>query len=185
MVLRVSDIRRFLYFLLAVCIGNDVFYFMHTGNTYLNVSLLISVVLLILNIQCDGNAFIVALRRTHKSIKVYFLFIIMSCLVAVLNFGGSGLRSFIMGLIDLFLSFTVFLNVMMVDERFSEPFYKGLYIGFIANIFMSLIQYLLFKSGNSFSWYNYFPNPAFQRNIYWYRAQGFFLETSHFLSYLS
>lgn len=185
MVLRVSDIRRFLYFLLAVCIGNDIFYFIHTGNTYLNISLLISVVLLILDMQCDGRAFIKALKRTHKSIKVYFFFILMSCFVAVINFGGSGLRSFVMGLIDLFLSFTVFLNVMMMDEKFGESFYKGLYIGFVANIFMSLIQYLLYKSGNSFSWYNYFPNSAFQRNIYWYRAQGFFLETSHFLSYLS
>lgn len=184
MKIKISNIRKTLYLFLGIFIGNDVFYFFHTGSTYLNFTILISLLLVCVNFIYDQKLFKRTIHIIDKYVKYFFLLILISSFMSLLFFGVQGLRSWLMGFMDLFFAFSVYVNAMMSD-RFKNSLYKGILTGFLLNVGFSFFQFVLYRTGNHFTLATMFPNPAFQQNIYWYRSQGLFLETSHYLSYLS
>lgn len=198
-----NRIEKIVAFILGLIICNNVIYFFKIGRTYINISFVYGVaVFLFLVIVKKKN-----IKKCIKEINIYFRLFILCALVSIIPLiivfykELSLISSYFNGIIALLLCVFLYADVILLKEH-KKDILKGLAIGFSLNTVLSLIQYVTFNNGNYFSLYTYFPQPAFQINsyfgvkntlqnsldtfnIYGYRAQGFFLETSYYFAFIA
>ena len=191
-----------LAFLMGLFACNNVIYLFKIGDTYINIEYVLAVITACVIFVKDSKKFLGAFKDINKYFKAFIIIMFLSVIPLIIVFKDSlgSITSFFNGMVLFFLCFCIYIDIVALKEK-KDLFINGFKIGFILNIILSLIQYITYKNGNYFSLYNYFPQPAFQINsyygmknslqmstdtfnIYGYRAQGFFLETSYYMAFL-
>lgn len=191
-----------LAFLMGLFACNNVIYLFKIGDTYINIEYVLAVITACVIFVKDSKKFWGAFKDINKYFKAFIIIMFLSVIPLIIVFNDSlgSISSFFNGMVLFFLCFCIYIDIVALQEK-KDLFINGFKIGFILNIILSLIQYITYKNGNYFSLYNYFPQPAFQINsyygmksslqmssdtfnIYGYRAQGFFLETSYYMAFL-
>jgi len=122
-----------------------------------------------------------------SGLKLYTIAILISIIYAVLvfqvNYTDLLLRYF-KGFAIYGVMLIAFVCTIAMREK-KEYIIKGLLIGFLVNIMLSVIQLITYRMGNVFTLFTYYPQDTFYIPIFRFRAQGFFLEPSHMLQYLT
>lgn len=189
-------------FLLGMLVCNDVIYAFKVGGTYINVSFVFGVILFLIIMFTNRNEIKFAFKSMNSYFKIFSLITFISIVPATIVFASQleKLSSYFNGIIAFILYFILYIDILILRD-YKKDMLKGLAFGFLCNIILSLIQYITYQSGNYFSLYTLFPQPAFQINSYYgvktaiqqspdtfdvfaYRAQGFFLETSYYYAFL-
>lgn len=197
-----KDKKKILAFLQGFALCNNVIYVFNYNTFYLNISCLISLVTLIYIIVTEKNNVSKYLKRIDKFFYLFLFFCLLSIIPMFFYFKNdlSVTNAFFNGLPSLILIFIeYFIIIALYDHK--RNIFQGILLGFIINIIFSLLQYIFFQQKQVFTLYRLFPNPAFQipgdyfvlsampdivssLKIYSFRAQGLFLETSYFLTFV-
>ena len=120
----------------------------------------------------------------NKGFKFYISLAIISMVPSLVIFQGTSYSSSpIKSILVLITFLTIYCDVILLDD-YRQSILNGLCIGVILNIVFSVLQLIFYRIGYDFSLSTWFPNSSFQYNIYWYRVQGLFLETSHFACFM-
>lgn len=193
--------------ILAITVGiticNNIFYIFNYNNFFLNISNIVSCIALVIIVIKERKRVLEGLQKIDKTFYFYLLACLFSIIPCFFYFADNNsiIMSYINGLPILFFMFVEYLVIISFSDC-KEELLKGIKIGFILNILYSLIQYMFFlNDGSVLTLYNLFPNDSFQISgnyykllsipnikttltIFQYRIQGYFLETSHFTTFL-
>lgn len=197
-----EKVKRLLAFLQGLAICNNVLYIFNYNTFYLNISCLISLISLIYIFIMERKKISIYLKK----IDMFFYLFLFCCLLSIVpmffyfNNDLSLTNAFFNGMPSLVLIFIQYFTIVALYDCKKNMFY-GILFGFIINILYSVMQYIFFQMDGVITLYNLFPNPAFQVpgnynilnstnkfasafKIYAFRAQGLFLETSYFLTFI-
>ena len=201
--IRKSKLKKYLSILMGLSLCNNIFYIIHKSNFYLNISNLVSVICLFYIFIYEKDS----ITRNFKKIDRTFIFYVLACLLSIIPASISLfkeitlLSAFFNGIPSLiFLIIEYFVIISFSDNK--ENILDGIKIGFIVNITVSVIQYIYFINDRVFLvLYNLFPTDSFQvcgkyevlsmasnvtttLKVYFFRAQGLFIETSYFTTFV-
>lgn len=198
-----NKVEKFLAIFLGIIVCNNVAYALKVGRTYINVSFVYGIILFMFFIVFRKRNIKKCVKEINYSFRIYIIIALLSIVLAVVTFIDdiSLISSYFNGIIMLVLNLILYMDVLFLKD-YKNYILKGLIIGFILNMLLSLIQYVTYNNGNYFSLYYFFPQPGFQINsyygantllqqttdtfnIYGYRAQGFFLETSYYMAFIA
>lgn len=198
-----NKVEKFLAFFLGIIVCNNVAYALKVGRTYINVSFVYGIIIFMFFIVFRKRNIKKCVKEINYSFRIYIIIALLSIVLAVVTFIDdiSLISSYFNGIIMLALNLILYMDVIFLKD-YKKYILKGLIIGFILNMLLSLIQYVTYNNGNYFSLYYFFPQPGFQINsyygannflqqvadtfnIYGYRAQGFFLETSYYMAFIA
>ena len=194
---------KILAIIVGITICNNIFYLLNYNSFFLNISNIVSIISLVILLIKDRKRVIDSVSKIDKTFYFYLLMCIFSVIPCFFYFSknNSLIMSFINGLPLLVLLYIQYLVIISFSDC-KEELLKGIKIGFVLNIIYSLLQYVFFlNNGSVLTLYTLFPNNAFQvcgnydkllsmpaikttLTIFQYRIQGFFLETSHFTTFL-
>lgn len=197
-----KDKKKILAFLQGFALCNNVIYIFNYNTFYLNISCLVSLITLVYIIIKEKNNISKYLKQIDKFFYLFLFFCLLSIIPMFFYFKNdlSVTNAFFNGLPSLVLIFIqYFIMIALYDHK--KNIFQGILFGFIINIIFSLLQYIFFQQKQVFTLYRLFPNPAFQipgdyfvlstmpnivssLKIYSFRAQGLFLETSYFLTFV-
>lgn len=197
-----KDKKKILAFLQGFALCNNVIYVFNYNTFYLNISCLVSLITLIYIITKEKNNILKYLKQIDKFFYLFTFFCLLSVIPMFFYFKNdlSVTNAFFNGLPSLVLIFIqYFVIIALYDHK--KNIFQGILSGFIINIIVSILQYIFFQQKQIFTLYRLFPNPAFQvpgdyfvlsvmpdivssLKIYSFRAQGLFLETSYFLTFI-
>lgn len=197
-----KDKKKILAFFQGFALCNNVIYIFNYNTFYLNISCLVSLITLVYIIIKEKNNISKYLKQIDKLFYLFLLFCLLSVIPMFFYFKNdlSIINAFFNGLPSLVLIFIqYFIIIALYDHK--KNIFQGVLFGFIINIIFSLLQYIFFQQKQVFTLYRLFPNPAFQipgdyfvlsampdivssLKIYSFRAQGLFLETSYFLTFV-
>ena len=197
-----KDKKKILAFLQGFALCNNVIYIFNYNTFYLNVSCLVSLITLVYIIIKEKNNISKYLKQIDKFFYLFLFFCLLSVIPMFFYFKNdlSVTNAFFNGIPSLVLIFIqYFIIIALYDHK--KNIFQGILFGFIINIILSLLQYIFFQQKQVFTLYRLFPNPAFQvpgdyfvlnampdivssLKIYSFRAQGLFLETSYFLTFV-
>lgn len=182
-----KSINEYLSLILGLIVCNNVVYLYQGNSTNINIASIYCFILFVFlimqrNFSIPIGEFGNYLESGLKlySLTVFVLFVPATILFISTKFYLSPLK----GVIAYILIFFVALDVILLRE-YKEKIFQGLLVGFIINIALSFFQYYCYLRGSFFSLSTWFPQTAFQENIFMYRAQGVFLETSYFAAFIS
>lgn len=183
MVVKNSD--KFIAFLLGLSIFEGVSMFFSVGSTVFTFSEILSplifVGLCILKLYKLGSF----IKNIPLGFKIFFIMILLSIVSGIAAFAsGDAVIRYLVGLIYLFIVFTMAANVFMLNHA-KKWIINGLFVGFLANIVFSLICCLSFNKGTVITLSNMFDREGFFVPVHRFRSQGFFLEPSHFIRYVA
>lgn len=198
-----NKIEKFLAIFLGIIVCNNVVYAFKIGKTYINISFVYGIIICMFFITFRNKNIKRCVKEINYNFRIYVIIALLSIIFAVITFTDeiSVVSSYFNGIIMLILNLILYMDVIFLKD-YKNYILKGLIVGFILNMVLSLIQYVTYNNGNYFSLYYYFPQPAFQINsyfgaknflqqsadtfdIYGYRAQGFFLETSYYMAFIA
>lgn len=197
-----EKVKRLLAFLQGLAICNNVLYIFNYNTFYLNISCLISLISLIYIFIMERKKISIYLKK----IDMFFYLFLFCCLLSIVpmffyfNNDFSLTNAFFNGMPSLVLIFIQYFTIIALYDCKKNMLY-GILLGFIINILYSTLQYIFFQMNSVITLYNLFSNPAFQVpgnyfvlnstdkfmsafKIYTFRAQGLFLETSYFLTFI-
>ena len=197
-----KDKKKILAFLQGFALCNNVIYIFNYNTFYLNISCLVSLITLVYIIIKEKHNISKYLKQIDKFFYLFLFFCFLSIIPMFFYFQNdlSVTNAFFNGLPSLVLIFIqYFIMIALYDHK--KNIFQGILFGFIINIIFSLLQYIFFQQKQVFTLYRLFPNPAFQipgdyfvlstmpnivssLKIYSFRAQGLFLETSYFLTFV-
>lgn len=191
------NVKAVFAYLIGLLTCQNVMYAFKIGNTYINI-------LYILTMYIVGWHGIKNCERTinylNKWAKCFFVVILFSFFTASIYTMVGVLDSisvYFKGLVSLFLGLSVYISTILLKE-YKDKLICGLWHGFVINVIVSGLQYIMFRNGSYFSLYRIFPQESFQvctswaigqsgvvgtSAIFFYRASGMFLETSYYLCY--
>ncbi|MEL7660874.1 hypothetical protein [Acetobacterium wieringae] len=195
-------VRKIVAFALGLSVCTNVIYGFRLGNTVVLIPYiitLIGVVILVIN-RGGISQFIVAAKKMDNSLKIYSFINVLSLMLVVIYFGinGTTIAISVKGLILYFCGIAIYLLAVSLKNE-CHYIMSGLYWGIIINVIFCLLSFFAFNKGLYFSLYELFPQEAFAVNVKWgvttgslaksfviysYRAQGLFLEASHFSGFL-
>ena len=188
---------------LGIIVCNNVIYALKVGKTYINISYIYGIIIFLFFIIFKKKGLTKCFKEINYNFRIYVVIALLSVIMAIITFTDnlSVVMSYFNGIIMLVFNLILYMDVLFLKD-YKKSILKGLIIGYILNIILSLIQYITYNNGNYFSLYYFFPQPAFQINsyygansilqqttdtfnIYGYRAQGFFLETSYYMAFIA
>lgn len=188
---------------LGIIVCNNVIYALKVGKTYINISYIYGIIIFLFFIIFKKRGLTKCFKEINYNFRIYIVIALLSVIMAIITFTDnlSVVMSYFNGIIMLVFNLILYMDVLFLKD-YKKSILKGLIIGYILNIILSLIQYITYNNGNYFSLYYFFPQPAFQINsyygansilqqttdtfnIYGYRAQGFFLETSYYMAFIA
>ncbi|MCO1600971.1 hypothetical protein [Desulfosporosinus nitroreducens] len=190
-------------FLFGVLSCNNIIYLFKVGNTYINIIYTLSSIFILFVFLTKSNVIVNTFKIFSKYLLIFSILVFLSFIPMILvsKSDSDYITTFFNGQLSYFLNIILYFSYLLLRDN-KKSLLDGVWIGFSINIFFSLLSYFLFKSGNYFSLYNYFPQPAFAMPVPWqsanelglindnlkvifsYRAQGLFLETSHYVAFL-
>lgn len=196
--------KKIIATLIGFSLCNNIFYVFNRNNFYLNISNIISLLGLIYIIFHEKNKVFENFKKIDNSFKMFLAACILSIIPACISFSDnlSVLSSYFNGLPSLFLLLIEYYVIVSFGEN-KNDIINGIKIGFIINLLVSILQYIYFIDGKIFTFfYNLFPTPSFQvcgkyyvlnsmsnitttLKVYFYRAQGLFIETSYFTTFVA
>lgn len=190
-------------YLLGLFATQNVVYLFTIGNTKINIEWITAFLIFFTFCISKPNKVIKTILSTPKEMKYYIISIFFSIVSAIFYLAFSKnnfITSFFTGIIALFLNLCIFFDCILL-KHYKKSIIKGLYHGFILNVFFSIMQYIAFNNGTFLTLYSYFPQDAFYVSIPWtkahilsanqdyliysYRAMGFFLECSYFVAHMT
>lgn len=194
-----------LAYLIGLLVGQNVLYAIKISNTYINVIYIITAIIFIVKRLSSPIKF----KQTIKGFDKLFFYYIIAIIISVIPYSyivitNDNIRyqSYFSGLISLVLGLTLYTCVLYFAD-YRGKIFTGLWHGLIINVLVSLLQLIMFNRGSYFSFYDWFPQPAFYVSIKWnaaqsgilsnnleylifyYRAIGLFLECSYLVGYVS
>lgn len=196
-------LKELLGFLIGLSLCNNIFYVFSRNNFYLNISNVIGIVAFIYLIFIEKEYIGKYLKKIDRTFFWYMLVSVLSIIPAIITLypNISLLSSYFNGIPLLILLFIEYFDIIGFADK-KENILNGIKWGFILNILFSLIQYIYFIRGDIFNlFYKYFPTPSFQvcgefsrlfydssitttLKVYFFRAQGLFIETSYFSTFI-
>lgn len=198
-----SNIYSYLPFLLGFSLCNNIIYLFNYNHLYINISNFLSLFIFLYIILFDKKSISKVLAKIDASFYLYLLFTFLSIVPAIFYFINDMnlMYSYFNGIPSLILLFIEYFTIIYFSNE-KNKILKGISFGGIINVLFSLVSYFFFLKGSYFSLYKLFPNTSFQIcgsysllnsindfsnafKIYLYRAQGLFLETSHYFTFLS
>lgn len=196
------DIQNAIAFLLGMVASQNVVYVFKISNTYINLFQAFAAIVLTLNLFTRPQK----INRSFQCVDKYFRLFWILCFVSgvqfvIINVLFLNLRitSYFSGIVTYTLALMYYMCIILYKDQLHSVI-RGLYAGFIINILICFLQLYFFSRGSFFSLYQFFPQEFYYVSIPWesrnklssnssliysYRATGMFLETSHFISYLS
>lgn len=175
-----------LAFFLGLVVCNDVIYVLKIGNTFhVNISIVYSLILLAAISILHSGELIVSFKIIEQWFYAFLLLVFFSAIPAFFMFASypEYLSRFFNGIIQYALFIiSLICTIMLRNQKLYVV--KGLLIGFVLNIALSIIAYITYMRGNVFTLYDYFPQDSFNVPKYQFRAQGFFLEPSYLTSFI-
>lgn len=187
-----------LAFLIGLLASSNIFYILKLNTFCLWFDVVISLIIFLKIIL--KKKFSYCLSQTSKFFNFFVLFCFLS-LIPCLIYNIDRLdfvMSCVYGLIELIIMYIYYLAIIYLKNE-EKYITNGILVGLIFNILYSIIQFACFNSGKIISFAYLFPNNSFQISgvydvlyndsiqttlkIYFYRASGFFLETSYFFIY--
>lgn len=186
-IIRKKSINVILAWLLGFIVCNNVFYCFQGVSSNINISEVYSLFLLVFLIV--QNSFKIPIGKINKyfesGMKIYSMMIYVLLIPSLLLFQSTSYAiSPLKGAVAYLLILSTIIDVILLKDNKSNII-DGLKIGIVINILFSFFQLFCYLRGISFSLATWFPQIAFQENIYWYRAQGLFLETSYYAAFIS
>lgn len=198
-----DKIYKKLPFLLGFLICNNIFYLFKYNHLYINISNFISLIIFVYILFYNKKSVGVVLAKIDKSFYLYILSCLFSIVPAVFYFIDNidFLMSYFNGIPSLILLFIEYYCILYFSNEKAEIL-NGIKVGSIVNVLVSFVSYVCFLNGSYFTLFPLFPNSSFQIcgnyailnsipafndafKIYLYRAQGMFLETSHYLTFVA
>ena len=187
-----------LAFLIGLLASSNIFYIFRLNTFCLWFDIVVSLIIFFKILFKKKLSY--CLSKTSKLFNFFALFCFLS-LIPCLIYNIDRLdfvMSCVYGLIELIIIYIYYLAIIYLKNE-EEYITNGILIGLILNILYSIIQYVGFNSSKVISFAYLFPNSSFQISgvydvlyydsiqttlkIYFYRASGFFLETSYFFIY--
>ena len=184
MVKSMVSIEKIFAFLLGVFICEGVTMPFSVGNTVFTVSEIISPIIFICLLSKKDNKFLSFLKNVPIGFKLFFLVVIFSILPSIVIFGIGNIYRYFVGLIYFCVILTIAADVYLLKD-YRRNLYKGMLLGFVLNILFSAICFFSFQAGIVISLEEIFPRESFFTPFSSFRAQGFFLEPSHFVRFVS
>ena len=180
--------KKKIYCILAFVMGLSVFENISSvfviGSTRFVFSLVYAVFLFIVLFFFDIKRMVSIFKAIPKSLLLFVIICIVSIMPGIVYFGSvSIIVRYLMGLISLILVILAVFDVIFLSE-YRRFIVYGLFVGLLLNALISLFAYLSYKRGQVFTLQGFFPNTEnFYVPMYSFRAQGFFLEPSHYLRF--
>lgn len=187
-----------LAFLIGLLASSNIFYFLRLNTFCLWFDVVISLIIFLKIIFKKKFSYCLSQTSQIFNFFVFFCFLsLIPCLIYNID-RIDFVMSCIYGLIELIIMYIYYLAVIYLKNE-ENCIINGIFVGLIFNILYSIIQFIYFNSGKIISFAYLFPNSSFQVSgvydvlyndsiqttlkIYFYRASGFFLETSYFFIY--
>lgn len=191
-------------FLLGFFVCQNIIYVFRVNNTYINICQFIGPVIVACELLKRKNKLRYAIKGVDHGIMCFFFigfFSVVCSIITVIRYPSMTLSTYFVGIIGYLLYFLYYISLLIYRANV-KAIIKGLVVGVYINIFISLLQYVFFVAGRYFSLYKVFPQTAFFISIPWesrglvanftdaslvyfYRANGLFLEVGHLLGFLS
>lgn len=201
--MKIKSLNKYLPFLIGFSLCNNIFYIFNHNHMYINFSNFISCFALFYLAIFNKTKLKKGLNGINRIFILFILVTVFSIIPAVFYFFNNFhlMSSYFNGIPSLIMLFIEYLIILSYSEEKHEML-NGIKWGFILNLLYSFIQYLFYIKGSVLTLFFQFPNDSFQVcgsysllngnsafnhafKIYLYRAQGFFLETSHYLTYVT
>lgn len=177
-------IDKFLALLLGIGISEGITVLFYVGNTPFSFVEVLSPLITIYFCMRDRYALSRFIHSVSIGFKLFFLVIVASIIPGMIYFMSLFvLRRYLVGLIALVISLTAAFNAFMLNEQ-RQYIFRGIFVGFILNIVFSLVCFVGFQRGVVISLEEFIDRDSFYTPKYSFRAQGFFLEPSHFIRYV-
>lgn len=192
---------HFAALLLGLCFAQGIFYVGKVGNLYVDILYPVALAILLLRAafypaETERNI----IDCFDRGILPFLIVIVLSFVLVVITTSthtGLQINPYVNGLVVLGASVVAYLAVLSL-KSFVEYILKGLWVGLLVSVAVSIAQYIAFQNGGAFTFYGLFPQPAFYISIPWgasslwasnveylvysYRAQGLYLECSYFVA---
>lgn len=192
---------HFAALLLGLCFAQGIFYVGKVGNLYVDILYPVALAILLLRVafrpaETERNI----IDCFDRGMLPFLIVIVLSFGLAVITtsmHAGLQINPYVNGLVVLGASIVAYLAVLSL-RCFVDYILKGLWIGLLVSVVVSIAQYIAFQNGGAFTFYGLFPQPAFYISIPWdasslwasnveylvysYRAQGLYLECSYFVA---
>ena len=192
-----------LAFLVGLAFCNNIIYVFKYNSFFLNISNVVSICVFIYFMIYEKDKFLGALKKIDKFFILFIFFSLFSIIPAAIYFSDNDnlISAYFNGLPNLLLLFVEYYIIILLSDE-QKYIMNGIMYGFIINIIYSIIQFVLYKFGKICTLYYIFPNASFQVSgyyeylsrmsdiqstlkIYFFRAQGLFLETSYFIVFVT
>ena len=179
-----KSMDKFLAFLLGIGVSEGITVLFYLSNKPFSFIEVLSPLMFIYFCVRDGYALPRFIRSVSIGFKLFFLIIVASIIPGIIYFMSfSVIQRYMVGLITLIISLTAAFNAFILNKQ-RQYIFRGIFIGFILNIVFSLICFVSFQGGVVISLEEFFNRDSFYTPEYSFRAQGFFLEPSHFIRYV-
>ena len=192
--------KKIIAILLGISACTNVVYAFQLNNTAVLISYVVSFVGIMYCTVCSKFKIRNFIKETPIFLKLYLIVCMLSGVLIPISFGFDieAFSTFIKGIILLLSGYCIYVLVLNLKEELKYIIY-GLLIGLIINILYSFLSLIAFNLNSYITLYNLFPQRAFYMCIKWgisygnfpkeyllysYRAQGLFLEASHFTCFL-
>lgn len=178
---------KILPFLLGLLVNQNIVWIIKGNTTYIYIDAIFAIIICI--IKFFGKQKKITIPPLVKYIKSYYFITIFASLIGLIIFSDTKYYlSPIYGAIIFTVSFSILLATILLQHEIKYML-KGFYCGFILNLLYSILCYFLFKFNIEWRVIQYFSTGeespfALYNNLY-YRAQGFFMECSFYIAYLS
>ena len=177
-------IDKFLAVLLGIGVSEGITVLFYIGNKPFSFVEVLSPLMTIYFCMRDRYALSKFIHRVPIGFKLFFLVIVASIIPGMIYFMSLFvLWRYLVGLIALVISLTAAFNAFMLNEQ-RQYIFRGIFVGFMLNIVFSLICFVGFQRGVVISLGEFIDRDSFYIPKYSFRAQGFFLEPSHFIRYV-
>ena len=171
-------------FLIGLSICENVSIIFTVGHTSFGFSIVINSLIFIYFFIIEQSRVWNALKQIPLTLKIYVIICLLSIIPGMIYFETiSIIGRFFVGIIALILVIFSLINTMLLSKYKASIFF-GITVGILLNVLMSIGAYITFRNNNVFSLDTIFPHPGiFYVPRYSFRAQGLFLEPSHFLRF--
>ena len=174
-----------LAFLLGISVCEGISMMFSVGNTSFSFAEVFSPLVFLFFCLTRLNEIVGFVRKIPIGFKLFAIIIVLSVIPGVVYFSSIAVMSrYVVGLISLFIVLTMAANIYVLKQS-RDCVVKGLLIGVVLNTLFSIICYISFTRGEVITLSTVFPHPSFFVPGYNFRAQGFFLEPSHYIRFIA